>query len=81
MPNLTRQPFDPSKKKLLVRRDFRAGGRMLRHGSVFPWKRLGVTPRRLRQLYEAGFLHYEEEKKPEPEPEPETPVEESPSEE
>ena len=48
-------------------------------GQAFPWNRLSISLRRLRQLYEAGWIMYEEEaKKKQPEPEPEEVVVEAP---
>jgi hypothetical protein len=60
MPNLTRSPFD-IKREFVARKAFRTGNRKFTVGQRFPWKRMAVSERRVRQLYEAGWLTYPEE--------------------
>jgi hypothetical protein len=64
---------------LVVRKTFTSAGRQLMPGDDFDWRRHFVTPRRVRQLFDAGYLDHPSETvsaavaadTPEPEPEPE----------
>ncbi len=58
MPNLMKAPFDGG-RKLICRRDMCAHGRKFKRGATFGWRRLAITERRARLLYEAGWLGYE----------------------
>lgn len=51
-----RVPFSPS-GDFVVRRELRFAGRSFRPGEKFPWRRLACSPRRLRQLYDGGYLN------------------------
>lgn len=59
MRRFTREEWD-GRKTLVVRRSFKGAGRTFAPGDAFEWKRYGVEPRRVRQLYEAGFLDHED---------------------
>jgi hypothetical protein len=59
MRRFTREDWD-GRKTLVVRRAFKGAGRTFAPGDAFEWKRYGVEPRRVRQLYEAGFLDHED---------------------
>jgi hypothetical protein len=59
MRRFTREDWD-GRKTLVVRRSFKGAGRTFAPGDAFEWKRYGVEPRRVRQLYEAGFLDHED---------------------
>lgn len=59
--------FDAS-KPTLVRRPFRAEGRYWARGVEFPWREKLVTPRRVRQMYDAGHLVHPEEPAERPAP-------------
>ena len=54
---LVKETFDPS-KKVVVRRPFTGGGRHYRPGDEFVWAHMAVTQRRVRQLYDAGYLYH-----------------------
>lgn len=62
----TRQPFTPFLGKLIARKWFTFDGKDYFPGDVFPWGRLGVPQRKLRQMYEAGRLRPEEGTVPQP---------------
>ena len=59
MRRFTRPEWD-GRKTLIVRRAFKGAGRTFAPADPFEWKRLGVEPRRVRQLYEAGFVDHED---------------------
>lgn len=59
MRRFTREDWD-GRKTLVVRRSFKGAGRTFAPGDAFEWKRYGIEPRRVRQLYEAGFLDHED---------------------
>jgi hypothetical protein len=62
MSRYERQILDNT-KPLLVRKPFRANGRPFEVGAPFDWSRMVITERRVRQLFDAGFIHHREEKK------------------
>jgi len=55
MARLIDRPYDPN-RPLVVRRFFVAGGRHFSPGDTFDRRKVLVTPRRLRQLFDAGKL-------------------------
>ena len=55
----SRIPLDLG-KDLVVRKAFKSGGRQFLPGSVFSWRDHLVTPRRVSQMYEAGYLVHED---------------------
>ena len=59
MRRFSRPEWD-GRKTLVVRRAFKGAGRTFKPADPFEWKRLGVEPRRVRQLYEAGFIDHED---------------------
>ena len=59
MRRFTREKWD-GRKTLKVRRAFKGAGRSFKPGDNFEWARYGVEPRRVRQLYEAGFLDHDD---------------------
>lgn len=80
MARLIFREFDAS-KPTYARRKFIAGGRHYAPGDLFDWKGAMVTPRRAKQMFEAGWIKHDTEigKKP-PEPvvvEPEVIVEDN----
>lgn len=56
MSKLMRQPFTPG-GKFIASRDFRFHGRPYTTGDEFPWRTIGCSVRKLRQLYEGRFLN------------------------
>ena len=56
-PVYSRPTFDPA-RPTMVRRKFTAQGRRFEKGAEFPWRKLMITPRRARQMYDAGFLFH-----------------------
>ncbi len=72
MPNTTRAPFD-SGKEFVVRKNLKCQGKRYSVGQPFPWQQFAISLRRLRQLYEAGWISYPVSDTPppvEPKPEP-----------
>ncbi len=59
MRRFTREQWD-GRKVLKVRRAFKGAGRSFKPGDNFEWARYGIAPRRVRQLYEAGFLDHDD---------------------
>lgn len=49
------QSFDPN-RECIVRRSFRANGRLFEKGQPFPWRRMAVSLRRVKQIFEQGKL-------------------------
>lgn len=72
----TRQPFTPLLGKLIVRKWFTFDGKDYFPNDEFPWERLGVPQRKLRQMYEAGRLRPEEGTVPQPAKEKKAPPQE-----
>lgn len=65
-----RTPFDPN-RPVFARKPFTSGGRKLLPGDRLDWKRLSISQRRIRQMYDGGYLiHKDEEPQPAPEPAP-----------
>lgn len=65
MPRPIERTFD-HRKPLLVRRQFKSAGRTLSPGEPFPWQRLALDVRRVRLLYEGGYVgHTDDELMPE----------------
>lgn len=58
MARLISREFNPA-VPVIVRRPFIANGRHFKPGDVFDWKRLSVTPRRAKQMFDAGKLMHE----------------------
>lgn len=56
---IERGSFDPS-SPVVSRRQFTAGGRSYPKGTPFPWKRLSVSQRRVKQMYDSGLLAHGE---------------------
>jgi len=52
--------FDPS-RTVYVRKAFNGSGRHYQPNDVFNWKRLKVSQRRVRQLFDAGRLKHDEQ--------------------
>lgn len=59
-----RLAFSPS-GEFVARREFRFAGRDFPVGADFLWRRMACSPRKLRALYESGYLMYKTEKEPE----------------
>lgn len=58
---LVERNFDP-KLAVVARRSFNASGRHYGPGDTFDWRHLAVDQRRVRQMFDSGFLrHFEEE--------------------
>lgn len=57
--SIHREEFDID-RTLVARRPFSAGGRHFLRGQKFGWRRLSISQRRVRQMYEAGWLMYSE---------------------
>ena len=57
---IVKRVFNP-KEPILARRAFSAAGRTFQPGDVFNWSRLSVSPRRVRQMYDAGMLMHSDE--------------------
>ena len=85
-----RGPFEPG-RPLVCRKPTQHGGRRYRPGDPFPGRTtVAITSRRVKQLFEGGWLMYGDQDAPVAEPEVETPavepeveapVEETPAEE
>lgn len=60
MPLQTPETFDPS-RPLVARRPFSAGGRNYANGDPFDWRRMAVSLRRVRQLFDAGYVRHPRE--------------------
>ncbi|MEN6621475.1 MAG: hypothetical protein ABFD50_08010 [Smithella sp.] len=43
---------------LIVSKPFLANGRKLKAGDALNWKKAGITVRRMKQLYEQGWIHH-----------------------
>jgi len=57
--------FDPS-RTVYVRKSFNGSGRKYKPGDIFDWKRLAVSQRRVRQLFDSGrLMHAEQEEQSE----------------
>ena len=54
-PLRSKPSFDAS-RPLTVRRPFKMNGRAYGRGAEFDWRSLMITPRRVRQMYDAGHL-------------------------
>jgi hypothetical protein len=65
--------FDASRPTICMK-PFRANGHSYTPGDTFPWRRIAVTARRARQLFEARYITHpgliEVEPQPTPEPQP-----------
>lgn len=82
---MTRQPFSLS-DDFVARKNFQCQGKRYAIGDRFPWRRHAIATRRLRQLFESGWIGYAEGKGPVvdepapavvlPVPEPDPPSEE-----
>lgn len=46
--------------EFVVTRAFKTGGRRYDIGDPFDWKKLDINPRRLKQLYYAGFIEFKD---------------------
>jgi hypothetical protein len=57
---MVRTPFNP-RGDFTALREFRFAGRTFEPGDPFPWRRLGCSARRLRQLYEGRKLLLKED--------------------
>lgn len=51
-----RQPFSPTGDYVTIR-DFRFAGRHYSRGSLFPWRKLSCSTRKLLQLWEGRFIN------------------------
>lgn len=58
------QTFDPT-QPLVVRRAFNGSGRHFKPGDAFPWDKLAIDRRRVRQLFDAGKVMHEKPSEPE----------------
>ena len=72
MARLVFREFDAS-KPTYARRKFVANGRRFAPNDLFDWRKMAVSPRRAKQMFDAGWIKHltEEDKKPvvqEPEP-------------
>lgn len=64
----TSRNFDPA-KPVYARRPFIADGRRLNPGDLFEWKRMSLTKRRVKLMFEASRLrHSKEDVDPQPAP-------------
>lgn len=61
MARLHRRPVFDIGKTMVARKRFRTNGRAYGPGDVFSWRRLAVAPRRLRQLYDQGWITHQED--------------------
>ena len=57
---IVKRVFNPN-EPILARRAFSAAGRTYQPGDVFDWKRLSVSVRRVRLMYDAGTLVHSDE--------------------
>lgn len=66
-------------KKAICRRAFKANGRQFHPGDVFDWRRLSITPRKAKLLFDGGLIGHEDgvfiPERETIKPEAETPVE------
>ena len=69
-----RQVFDIN-KPFLVRKAFKANGRTFTNGMPFDWSHMAITARKVRVLFDSGYLSHPTEKKAKPEKKAETKVE------
>jgi hypothetical protein len=74
-----RLPYDET-KPLVARKEFRGGGRIYKSGDKFDPKHMALSERRIKVLFEQGFLMHPDEKveaKSPPKPLPQPPKEKS----
>ena len=56
MATLKPRPVFNPRKDMIVLKAFRAAGRRFVPGQPFDWKKMGVSQRRVQQMYEGSFL-------------------------
>lgn len=49
-------------KPVFARKSFVANGRRFSSGDEFKWRSQAIMQRKVRQLYEAGYIHHQDEK-------------------